>query len=43
MIPKIIHYIWLGNKPIPDLVEENNKVIGSDWKVKIWTDKDFTF
>ena len=43
MIPKTIHYIWLGNKPIPKLVEENNKVIGEDWQVKIWTEKDFTF
>ena len=43
MIPKIIHYIWIGDKPIPKLVEENNKVIGPDWEVKIWTDKDFTF
>lgn len=43
MIPKIIHYIWLGNKPIPKLIEENNQVIGPEWEVKIWTDKDFTF
>ena len=43
MIPKIIHYIWLGNNPLPQLVKDNNKVISSDWEVKIWTDKDFTF
>lgn len=43
MIPRIIHYIWLGPKPIPDLVAENSKVIGPEWEVKVWTDKDFTF
>ena len=43
MIPKIIHYIWLGEKPIPQIVNENNKILGKDWKVKIWTNKDFTF
>ena len=43
MIPKIIHYIWLGNKPLPKRIESNYKVIGKDWKVKIWTDADFAF
>ena len=42
-IPKIIHLIWLGPKPIPKM---NQKCIQSwkdlhpTWQIKLWTDKD---
>ena len=45
MIPKKIHYIWVGGKPLPqkiqDMIEHNKKVLGKGWKINIWTEKDF--
>lgn len=45
MIPKIIHYVWVGNQPKPDLV---TKCIASwksrlpDYQIKEWGNKDLT-
>lgn len=44
MIPKIVHAIWLGDKPIPP--EYNSYINGwkqilPDYKIKIWHDSDF--
>lgn len=45
MIPKTLHYVWVGGKAIPkkvqDLLDSNAKVLGKGWKTKIWTEKDF--
>lgn len=45
MIPKTLHYIWVGGKEMPSkvkaLVDANKKVLGAGWKTKIWTEKDF--
>lgn len=44
MIPKIIHYVWLGNKEMPD--EYKNyinkwKELMPDYTFMLWTDKNF--
>ena len=39
MIPKIIHYIWLGGKPLPKIAEkciESWKKICPDYEIKRW-------
>lgn len=39
MIPKIIHYIWLGGKPLPEIVEkciESWKRFCPDYEIKRW-------
>ena len=39
MIPKLLHFIWLGECKIPSSIytwSENHK----DWEIKIWTEKD---
>ena len=39
MIPKIIHYIWLGGKPLPELVNkciESWKKYCPDYEIKRW-------
>lgn len=44
MIPKIIHYCWLSNDPIPtDLQECINswKIHMPDWDIKLWNTKNF--
>ena len=41
MIPKIIHYIWVGSD-LPERVKSlinHNKTFSSDYKVEIWTDE----
>ena len=41
MIPKIIHYIWLGSE-IPDNIQETiakNSIFLQEYEVKIWTEK----
>ena len=43
MIPKIIHYCWFGNKPIPRkqlAYIEEWKALMPDYKFKCWTEKD---
>lgn len=41
MIPKIVHYIWVGSEipaNIQDLIEKNNAFF-QEYEVKIWTEK----
>lgn len=44
-IPKKLHYVWVGGNEIPTkvklMMKNNKKVLGSNWKIKIWTEKDF--
>ncbi|MEQ9115847.1 MAG: glycosyltransferase [Rickettsiales bacterium] len=42
-IPKIIHQIWIGGKPLPKLYEKYANTCKAQhpyWKYKLWTDKD---
>ncbi|RUQ94632.1 glycosyltransferase family 32 protein [Legionella septentrionalis] len=42
-IPKIIHHIWIGEKPIPDYFaayQASWKKFHPDWQLKLWTDKE---
>ena len=44
MIPKIIHYIWLGGKPLPELAEQciaSWKKHMPDWQIMAWTEANF--
>ena len=38
MIPHILHFIWLGGKPVPNIIKSwiNNH---KNWEVKIWTEE----
>lgn len=41
-IPKIIHYIWLGDSPLPKLYEECIKswlTFAGDWTFKLWNNE----
>lgn len=38
MIPKIIHFIWLGNLPIPTTVSDWG-LMNPSWKIMIWNEK----
>ena len=44
-IPKKLHYVWVGKNPIPErvknIMKSNEQILGSEWKIKIWTEKDF--
>jgi len=42
-IPKVIHQIWVGNKPIPKIYQKfmkSWKKNHPDWEYRLWTDKD---
>ena len=42
MIPKIIHYIWLGGNPLPKIAEkciESWKKFCPDWEIKRWDEE----
>lgn len=42
-IPKKIHQIWVGSKPVPKLIlqfAEKFKELNPDWEYKLWRDKD---
>jgi hypothetical protein len=42
-IPKIIHQIWVGGKPLPDFyktLSETWKRMHPGWEYKLWTDED---
>lgn len=44
MIPKIIHFIWLGPTPIPEYAKSNIskwKELYPDYEIKLWVDIDF--
>ena len=41
-IPKIIHYVWMGNKERPDaFIDTWKKHLGPDWIFKEWNEKTF--
>lgn len=42
-IPKIIHQIWVGNKPVPkyhEILKESWLKHNPDWEYKLWTNED---
>ncbi len=42
-IPKKIHYVWLGDKPLPEKDREyieGWQKLNPDFEIKLWTDKD---
>lgn len=42
-IPKIIHHIWVGPKPVPELYEKyasTCKALNPDFEYKLWTNRD---
>mgnify|MGYP006285064811 CR=1 FL=1 len=44
-IPKYIHMIWVGNKPIPDIYQKCIKIwkeMHPDFKFKLWKNEDLT-
>ena len=44
MIPKIIHYVWIGGAPLPELAERcvaSWKKYMPDWKYMRWDESDF--
>ena len=43
-INNLVHYIWVGNKKIPEKFMDNfnrTKQMNPDYEFKIWTDLDF--
>ena len=45
MIPKIIHYIWFGNKPLTPLAEEclaSWKALMPDWQIMRWDETNYS-
>lgn len=43
-IPKLIHYCWFGNKPIPEQFQtyiESWKKHCPDWEIRLWSEKNF--
>lgn len=46
MIPKLIHYIWIGEKPMPNDVLKRIEIckkFNPDYIIKIWDNNNFTF
>ncbi len=46
MIPKIIHYCWIGNKPLPKLAKKciaSWKKIMPDYEIKLWNENNYDF
>lgn len=44
MIPKIIHYIWFGNNPMPDSVQRciaSWKKYCPDYEIKLWNESNY--
>jgi len=42
-VPKIIHHIWVGSKPIPELYRkyaEQCRKVNPEWEYKLWTEKE---
>lgn len=37
-IPKIIHFVWLGDKPVPKEVSQWKNFLGEEWVYKIWNE-----
>ncbi|MGF1512800.1 MAG: glycosyltransferase family 32 protein [Elainellaceae cyanobacterium] len=48
-IPKVIHQIWIGNRPVPETLQAYQKTWkenNPDWEYKLWTNeevKEYTF
>lgn len=43
LVPKKIHQIWIGQKPLPEATKEYQKTFAKhhpDWEYRLWTDKD---
>lgn len=41
LVPRIIHYVWLGEKPMPPLMcqwREKWKTLHPSWQIKIWSE-----
>ncbi|MBW1699729.1 MAG: hypothetical protein JRH18_17800 [Deltaproteobacteria bacterium] len=38
-IPKIIHQIWIGNKPRPRVLMETCKAMNPTWEYRLWTEE----
>ena len=46
MIPKIIHYCWLGKKPLPPLAKKCLKSwqkFCPDYEIKFWNEENYDF
>lgn len=46
MIPKLIHYCWIGNKPLPKLAKKCIASWGKimpDYEIKLWNEKNYDF
>lgn len=44
MIPKIIHYVWMGGNPLPDYANKNIetwKKFNPDYEIKEWNESNF--
>ena len=44
MIPKIIHYVWMGGNPLPDYAKKNIetwKKFNPDYEIKEWNESNF--
>lgn len=45
-IPKIVHQIWVGDRPVPPAYLANHKewkrLLPADWEVRLWTNDDIT-
>jgi inositol phosphorylceramide mannosyltransferase catalytic subunit len=39
MIPKIIHQIWFGEKPMPASIMQTWRKMNPDWNYMLWTEK----
>ena len=46
MIPKIIHYCWIGGAPLPELAKkciESWKKCCPDYEIKEWNESNYDF
>jgi Glycosyltransferase sugar-binding region containing DXD motif len=39
-IPRILHFIWLGPRPLPTIMIESWRQHHVDWEVRVWRDDD---
>jgi mannosyltransferase OCH1-like enzyme len=39
MIPRIIHQLWIGPKPVPDVLMNTWKQLNPDWQYMFWDEK----
>lgn len=46
MIPKIIHYCWFGENPLPEKYKgyiDEWKLLHQDWEIKVWDERTISF